>query len=282
MSGGVSADGGREEEEDAGGEDARALPLTLHSPASIPRGRNGSLPKVMNLVPMPKVSVPRVGYVGKYRIESFNRIPNPIILLSTSQPRVPSFFSDKTNWLVVSAAQVIQLAKAKLGSEGLSTGQEDAEAEAQDPDNGAPILAKSGDFESYHATNCPRAILRLGVTREWVGEGELLKERTQSERGSTTQKQSVGQKGGRLGEVPQCRRGRPTDREERGTDSRQRIVGPWAGAMVPQRRDFRGVIDPLLSWRENVSRKRGRGGGQMQRQTPSTKTGQKGKGQGTS
>ncbi|RWW80879.1 hypothetical protein BHE74_00010757 [Ensete ventricosum] len=234
MSGGVSADGGREEEEDAGGEDARALPLTLHSPASIPRGRNGSLPKVMNLVLMPKVSVPRV------------------------EPRVPFFFSDKTNWLVVSAAQ------------------------AQDPDNGAPILVKSGDFESYHATNCPRAILRLGVTREWVGEGELPKERTQSERGSTTQKQSVGQKGGRLGEVPQCRRGRPTDREERGTDSRQRIVGPWAGAMVPQRRDFRGVIDPLLSWRENVSRKRGRGGGQMQRQTPSTKTGQKGKGQGTS
>ncbi|RZS03327.1 hypothetical protein BHM03_00033495 [Ensete ventricosum] len=32
--------------------------------------------------------------------------------------------------------------------------------------------------------------------------------------------------------------------------------------MVPQRRDFRGVIDPLLSWRESIGRKRGRGGGE--------------------
>ncbi|RRT41960.1 hypothetical protein B296_00031295 [Ensete ventricosum] len=30
--------------------------------------------------------------------------------------------------------------------------------------------------------------------------------------------------------------------------------------MVPQRWDFRGVIDPLLSWRESVGRKRGQGG----------------------
>ncbi|RRT35345.1 hypothetical protein B296_00050296 [Ensete ventricosum] len=33
-------------------------------------------------------------------------------------------------------------------------------------------------------------------------------------------------------------------------------------AMVPQRRDFRGVIDLWLSWRESVGRKRGRGGGE--------------------
>ncbi|RZS18530.1 hypothetical protein BHM03_00050821 [Ensete ventricosum] len=32
--------------------------------------------------------------------------------------------------------------------------------------------------------------------------------------------------------------------------------------MVPQRQDFRGVIDPLLSLRENIGRKRGRGGGE--------------------
>ncbi|RRT53570.1 hypothetical protein B296_00030836 [Ensete ventricosum] len=32
--------------------------------------------------------------------------------------------------------------------------------------------------------------------------------------------------------------------------------------MVPQRRDFRGVIDPLLSWRESIDRKRDRGGGE--------------------
>ncbi|RWV78009.1 hypothetical protein GW17_00061091 [Ensete ventricosum] len=32
--------------------------------------------------------------------------------------------------------------------------------------------------------------------------------------------------------------------------------------MVPHRRDIRGVIDPLLSWRESIGRKRGRGGGE--------------------
>ncbi|RWW35809.1 hypothetical protein BHE74_00059219 [Ensete ventricosum] len=32
--------------------------------------------------------------------------------------------------------------------------------------------------------------------------------------------------------------------------------------MVPQRRDFRGVIDPLLSWRESVGRGRSREGGE--------------------
>lgn len=71
MSGGTSAGGGgeeEEEEEEADGEDERALPLTLHSPASIPRGRNGwvpvLLPKVMKLVRMPKVSVPGMGWEG--------------------------------------------------------------------------------------------------------------------------------------------------------------------------------------------------------------------------
>ncbi|RWV83347.1 hypothetical protein GW17_00055052 [Ensete ventricosum] len=32
--------------------------------------------------------------------------------------------------------------------------------------------------------------------------------------------------------------------------------------MVPKRQGFRGVIDPLLSWRESVGHKRGRGGGE--------------------
>ncbi|RWW30482.1 hypothetical protein GW17_00004946 [Ensete ventricosum] len=32
--------------------------------------------------------------------------------------------------------------------------------------------------------------------------------------------------------------------------------------MVPQRRDFRGVIDLLLSWRESVGRKKGRRSGE--------------------
>ncbi|RRT50554.1 hypothetical protein B296_00036259, partial [Ensete ventricosum] len=42
-------------------------------------------------------------------------------------------------------------------------------------------------------------------------------------------------------------------REERVANTRQRIVGPWADSvMVPQRQDFRGVIDPLLSWKETL------------------------------
>ncbi|RZS14663.1 hypothetical protein BHM03_00046387 [Ensete ventricosum] len=35
-----------------------------------------------------------------------------------------------------------------------------------------------------------------------------------------------------------------------------------ADVMVSQRWDFHGVIYPLLSWRESVGRKRGRGGGE--------------------
>ncbi|RRT32689.1 hypothetical protein B296_00047359 [Ensete ventricosum] len=34
-----------------------------------------------------------------------------------------------------------------------------------------------------------------------------------------------------------------------------------ADTMVPQRRDFCGVINPLLSWRESIGRKRDQGGG---------------------
>ncbi|RRT61836.1 hypothetical protein B296_00018042 [Ensete ventricosum] len=45
--------------------------------------------------------------------------------------------------------------------------------------------------------------------------------------------------------------------------------------MVPQRRNFRGVINPLLSWRESIGRKKGPRRWRMQRQTPSTKTGWK-------
>ncbi|RWW37234.1 hypothetical protein BHE74_00057690 [Ensete ventricosum] len=32
--------------------------------------------------------------------------------------------------------------------------------------------------------------------------------------------------------------------------------------MITQRQDFRGVINALLSWRESIGRKRGRGGGE--------------------
>ncbi|RZS03132.1 hypothetical protein BHM03_00033261 [Ensete ventricosum] len=87
---------------------------------------------------------------------------------------------------------------------------------------------------------------------------ERGKEATTSPEGLSYPKQSVGQKGGELGGVPQFPRGGPTNHEERDAYARQQIVGPWAGSvMVPQRRDFHGVIDPLLSWKESIGRKRG-------------------------
>ncbi|RZS17635.1 hypothetical protein BHM03_00049802, partial [Ensete ventricosum] len=68
--------------------------------------------------------------------------------------------------------------------------------------------------------------------------------------------------------------------EERDTDARQWMVGHGLGnAMVPQRRDFRRVIRPLLLWRESVGRKKGPRRWRMQRQTPSNTTGRKGRGQ---
>ncbi|RZR73720.1 hypothetical protein BHM03_00027332 [Ensete ventricosum] len=116
-------------------------------------------------------------------------------------------------------------------------------------------------------------MLRPSVTREWVGKGELSRERTK-----------IGDGGGltMCWQRPHMERlramdsrsechgtaamGLPcgsTDCEERNTDERQRIVGPWASyAIVLRRRDFRGVIDPLLSWRESVGCKRGREGGE--------------------
>ncbi|RRT73201.1 hypothetical protein B296_00033666 [Ensete ventricosum] len=85
----------------------------------------------------------------------------------------------------------------------------------------------------------------------------------ESRRAQLPKKQSVSQKRGGLGGVPQCRRGGATDREKKDTDARQRIVGHGLGStMVPRMRDFRGVIDPLLLWRESVGRERGRGGGE--------------------
>ncbi|RRT67851.1 hypothetical protein B296_00038862 [Ensete ventricosum] len=71
---------------------------------------------------------------------------------------------------------------------------------------------------------------------------------------STTPNLRVDKNGGGL-EVLQCRNGGSTDREGRYVDVRQQIVVSWVGsAITPQRQDFCGVIDPLLSWRESVGR----------------------------
>ncbi|RZS03786.1 hypothetical protein BHM03_00033994 [Ensete ventricosum] len=46
------------------------------------------------------------------------------------------------------------------------------------------------------------------------------RKRRQVQRGLATQKQSIGLKGGGLGGVPQCRKGRSTDCKERNIDAR--------------------------------------------------------------
>ncbi|RWV92393.1 hypothetical protein GW17_00045241 [Ensete ventricosum] len=68
---------------------------------------------------------------------------------------------------------------------------------------------------------------------EWP-KGSRKQRRIQ--RGLTIQKLSVGQRG-----VPQCRRGRSTDYEERDIDARQRIV-------VSRAWQRHGVADAGLSW----------------------------------
>ncbi|RZS07166.1 hypothetical protein BHM03_00037951 [Ensete ventricosum] len=95
--------------------------------------------------------------------------------------------------------------------------------ETQDPDNGAPILAK-GDP-------------RIG----WRRWSKGARKRRRVRRGLATQKQSVGQKGGGLGGVSQCRRGGSTDCGKRDVDPRQRIVGSWA-------RQRHGTAEVGLPW----------------------------------
>ncbi|RRT75515.1 hypothetical protein B296_00031163 [Ensete ventricosum] len=152
-------------------------------------------------------------------------------------------------------------------------------------------------------------MLRPGVTREWVGKGELPKEQTQSEVAEAIHGEIIKasvisiwelctiegefrvqvpaspmgdliiQRYNRSdwtvgllqyshslresGKSEDKAEGESIDREKRDADARQWKVGPWAWQrMVPQRRDFRGVIDPLLSWRESVGRGRSREGGE--------------------
>ncbi|RWW36960.1 hypothetical protein BHE74_00057978, partial [Ensete ventricosum] len=126
-------------------------------------------------------------------------------------------------------------------------------------------------------------MLRPRVTQEWVDEGEMPRERTKNQRWqrpydvlaeATRMIEATGELDcfsahiclREPGKSEDKAEGGSTDREGRDADASQRIVGLWLGStMVPQRRDFRGVIDPLLSWRESIGRKRGRGGGGVQR-----------------
>ncbi|RZS06074.1 hypothetical protein BHM03_00036671 [Ensete ventricosum] len=100
--------------------------------------------------------------------------------------------------------KVTQLVEAKLGSEGLSMGQEDAEAEV------LKQVVERGEeaTTSLEGLSYPKAKRRL--ERRWTRRSVIMPQR---------QIYRVRRKGHRC----------------KATDSR---------AMVPQRRDFRGVIDP--------------------------------------
>ncbi|RRT35128.1 hypothetical protein B296_00048176, partial [Ensete ventricosum] len=79
--------------------------------------------------------------------------------------------------------------------------------------------------------DCFSAHIRLkepGKSEDKVEWSKGARKRRRVRRGLATQKQSVGQKGGGLGGVPQCRRGGSTDCGKRDADPRQRIVRSWA------------------------------------------------------
>ncbi|RRT53002.1 hypothetical protein B296_00016426 [Ensete ventricosum] len=84
---------------------------------------------------------------------------------------------------------------------------------------------------------------RICVTQEWVDEGELPRERTKNQRWRRPY-DVYDQSSWRVG-LLQCSHSLKGARQVRGKS-----------------RDFHGVIDPLLSWRESIGRKRGRGGGE--------------------
>ncbi|RRT33412.1 hypothetical protein B296_00046042 [Ensete ventricosum] len=73
------------------------------------------------------------------------------------------------------------------------------------------------------------------VTQEWVDKGEFLRERTKNRRWRRP-----------YDVLAEAIRGEVVARQVRGQS---------------RRRDFREVIDPLLSWRESIGYKRGRGVG---------------------
>ncbi|RRT64914.1 hypothetical protein B296_00041474 [Ensete ventricosum] len=96
-------------------------------------------------------------------------------------------------------------------------------------------------------------MLRPGETREWVDEGQLSKERTQSKVAEVLRSmiRATGELDCSNAYIRLREPGKSKDKAE------QWIVGHGlSSAMVPQRRDFRGVINPILSWRESIGRER--------------------------
>ncbi|RZR96870.1 hypothetical protein BHM03_00025987, partial [Ensete ventricosum] len=118
--------------------------------------------------------------------------------------------------------KVIQLVEAKLGSGYLSMGQEDAEAGGR--------KERRSDYKSGGA-QLPKS------------KASVRKDVDSEEHHSAVE-----------ADLPIAKEGTQMQGN--------RLYGHGLGStMVSQRRDFRGVIDPLLSWRESIGRKRGRGGG---------------------
>ncbi|RWV77325.1 hypothetical protein GW17_00061863 [Ensete ventricosum] len=117
-------------------------------------------------------------------------------------------------------------------------------------------------------------MLHPGVTQEWVDESELPRERTKNRR---WQKPYDVLAEATREEVVVRRSQIVSTSESHGGDLiiQRYDQSSWRVGLLQcshslkgvrqvreqgQRRDFRGVIDPLLSWRESISHKRGRGG----------------------
>ncbi|RZR88753.1 hypothetical protein BHM03_00016373 [Ensete ventricosum] len=116
-------------------------------------------------------------------------------------------------------------------------GQASEEECAQDPDNGAPKLAKW----SKEARKRRRG-RRVSATQK----AKYRLERRWTRRSTTVSQRRIY-------------RSRRKGYRCKATDSRAMdLATPW----YRRGRDFRGVINPLLSWRESIDRKRGRGGGE--------------------
>ncbi|RRT31707.1 hypothetical protein B296_00057971 [Ensete ventricosum] len=98
------------------------------------------------------------------------------------------------------------------------------------------------------------------VTQEWVDEGELPRERTKNRRWRRPYEVLAEAIHGEVvRRVFRVYASKLTSDESLG---HQHMVAVYHRGRSLIRRDFRGVINPLLSWRESIGHKRGRGGGE--------------------
>ncbi|RWW82291.1 hypothetical protein BHE74_00009257 [Ensete ventricosum] len=172
---------------------------------------------------------------------------------------------------LVKAKKTMQTCGGEVGTKGVSTGQEGAEKwdyvvlwvlHSDGAYSFCMVLKTKRASRHMHLISEKHLIERLRYDPRVGGEGELPKEHTQSEvtealryagRGHTGRDQVLKQ---------------VVERGEEATTSPEGLSYPKAKRRLERRwtrrsaTDFRGAIDPLLSWRESNGRKKGRGGGE--------------------